>query len=102
MSTKVRAGAETAVHVDLAQLVTQIRQTGRAQIPDRDGIGPLVVLPLADYEQLLESVDVALGLLEGVEDIAAGRVVDDAEAQQFLIDAINGAAQTPRDKRWSA
>src|SRR5918911_763721 len=79
-------------HTSLVDLAVEIGRTGRPKVLTRDGVGELIVLPLREYEQLREAMEVASALLRGDADVAAGRVVSNDEAQDLLRASIKAAA----------
>src|SRR5687767_11878053 len=83
----------------LPELASEVQRTGRPRILAGIGGADLILLPLAHYEELIEAVDIATGLLQGTADIAAGRVVSNVEAQEFLRAAIRDAARSSGDGR---
>ncbi|MGH2350762.1 MAG: hypothetical protein ACRDJN_04010 [Chloroflexota bacterium] len=77
----------------LMQLAEDIRRTGRPKVITGEGTGDLVMLPLADYEDLRESLEIMAGLLRGEVDIAAGRLLSNEDAQRIFRATIQAAAQ---------
>jgi PHD/YefM family antitoxin component YafN of YafNO toxin-antitoxin module len=99
MATSAQVEATAASQVDLAELAAEIRRTGRPKVLTTGGSGDLVVLTLARYEELQEALDVALALLRGEADVAAGRVYSNEEAQEYLRAAIKEATNPPGTER---
>ncbi len=83
---------------DLRKLSAEIEQTGRPKLVTRNGIGDLVLLPVADYEDLKDSLEVAQGLLRGGQDLAAGKVRSNAEVQERLRARMAAAASAGERK----
>lgn len=84
---------------DLKQLSVEIRETGRPKLVTRDGVGDLVLLPVADYEELKDSLEIAAGLLRGEQDLAAGRVSGNDAVQQRLRARIAATARSGNEPR---
>jgi PHD/YefM family antitoxin component YafN of YafNO toxin-antitoxin module len=76
----------------LPDLSAEVHEKG-PKLVTKDGVGDLVVLAVEDYEEMVESLEVAAGLLRGEADLAAGRTRSNADVQELLRARIASAAQ---------
>ena len=59
---------------DVTRLMSQTRQTHRPVIVTQNGRAANVFLDVADYQKLIDRVDLMMDIHKGENDIAAGRV----------------------------
>ena len=59
---------------DVTRLMSQTRQTHRPVIVTQNGRAANVFLDVADYQKLIDRVDLMMDIYKGENDIAAGRV----------------------------
>lgn len=87
MSTTVNLSEAKA---QLARLVREVEELGETVVITRSGHPAGVLLAARDYEALLETLEVLAdpelrsAVEAGLEDVAAGRVVEDAELWRDL------------------
>jgi PHD/YefM family antitoxin component YafN of YafNO toxin-antitoxin module len=83
---------------DLLALSDEIRRTERPKVITRDGAADLVVLSVAGYEDLVEGLEVARGLLRGEADVAAGRVHTHEEAMAYFRAGLDAARKARKEQ----
>ena len=64
----------SSFRADVPRLMTQTRQTHRPIIVTQNGRAANVFLDVADYQKLIDRVDLMMDIYKGENDIAAGRV----------------------------
>ena len=64
----------SSFRADVTRLMTQTRQTHRPVIVTQNGRAANVFLDVADYQKLIDRVDLMMDIHKGENDIAAGRV----------------------------
>ena len=64
----------SSFRADVTRLMTQTRQTHRPIIVTQNGRAANVFLDVADYQKLIDRVDLMMDIYKGENDIAAGRV----------------------------
>ena len=64
----------SSFRADVTRLMTQTRQTHRPVIVTQNGRAANVFLDVADYQKLIDRVDLMMDIYKGENDIAAGRV----------------------------
>ena len=64
----------SSFRADVTRLMTQTRQTHRPVIVTQNGRAANVFLDVADYQKLIDRVDLLMDIYKGENDIAAGRV----------------------------
>ena len=64
----------SSFRADVTRLMTQTRQTHRPVIVTQNGRAANVFLDVADYQKLIDRVDLMMDIYKGESDIAAGRV----------------------------
>ena len=64
----------SSFRADVTRLMTQTRQTHRPIIVTQNGRAANVFLDVADYQKLIDSVDMMMDIYKGENDIAAGLV----------------------------
>ena len=64
----------SSFRADVTRLMSQTRQTHRPVIVTQNGRAANVFLDVADYQKLIDRVDLMMDIYKGENDIAAGRV----------------------------
>ena len=64
----------SSFRADVTRLMSQTRQTHRPVIITQNGRAANVFLDVADYQKLIDRVDLMMDIYKGENDIAAGRV----------------------------
>ena len=64
----------SSFRADVTRLMSQTRQTHRPVIVTQNGRAANVFLDVADYQKLIDRVDLMKDIYKGENDIAAGRV----------------------------
>lgn len=64
----------SSFRADVTRLMAQTRQTHRPIIVTQNGRAANVFLDVADYQKLIDRVDLLMDIYKGENDIAAGRV----------------------------
>ena len=64
----------SSFRADVTRLMTQTRQTHRPIIVTQNGRAANVFLDVADYQKLIDRVDLMMDIYKGENAIAAGRV----------------------------
>ena len=64
----------SSFRADVTRLMAQTRQTHRPVIVTQNGRAANVFLDVADYQKLIDRVDLMMDIYKGENDIAAGRV----------------------------
>ena len=64
----------SSFRADITRLMSQTRQTHRPVIVTQNGRAANVFLDVADYQKLIDRVDLMMDIYKGEKDIAAGRV----------------------------
>ena len=64
----------SSFRADVTRLMAQTRQTHRPVIVTQNGRAANVFLDVADYQKLLDGVDLAMDIYKGEKDISAGRI----------------------------
>ena len=64
----------SSFRADVTRLMTQTRQTHRPIIVTQNGRAANVFLDVADYQKLIDRVDLMMDIYKGENGIAAGRV----------------------------
>lgn len=64
----------SSFRADVTRLMSQTRQTHRPVIVTQNGRAANVFLDVADYQKLIDRVDLMMDVCKGESDIAAGRV----------------------------
>ena len=64
----------SSFRADVTRLMSQTRQTHRPVIVTQNGRAANVFLDVADYQKLIDRVDLMMDLYKGERDISAGRV----------------------------
>lgn len=64
----------SSFRADVTRLMSQTRQTHRPVIVTQNGRAANVFLDVADYQKLIDRVDLMMDIYKGEKDIAAGRV----------------------------
>ena len=64
----------SSFRADVTRLMSQTRQTHRPVIVTQNGRAANVFLDVADYQRLIDRVDLMTDICKGEKDIAAGRV----------------------------
>ena len=64
----------SSFRADVTRLMSQTRQTHRPVIVTQNGRAANVFLDVADYQKLIDRVDLMMDICKGEKDIAAGRV----------------------------
>ncbi len=64
----------SSFRADVTRLMSQTRQTHRPVIVTQNGRAANVFLDVADYQKLIDRVDLMMDICKGESDIAAGRV----------------------------
>ena len=64
----------SSFRADVTRLMSQTRQTHRPVIVTQNGRAANVFLDVADYQKLIDRVDLMMDIYEGEKDIAARRV----------------------------
>lgn len=67
-----------------ADLIEQVRKTGRPLVLTQRGHSAAVLLDVADYESLLEELDLLRDVRKAVKQLEAGEGVSHAEAKRRL------------------
>lgn len=68
-----------------AQLLNQIRETGRPLLLTQNGRGAAVLLHVSDYQALIDENETLRDLRRGLLDMAEGRTVPHDEARARLL-----------------
>ena len=64
----------SSFRADVTRLMSQTRQTHRPIVITQNGRAANVFLDVADYQRLLDKLDMIMDIHKGEQDIAAGRV----------------------------
>lgn len=64
----------SSFRADVTRLMMQTRQTHRPVIVTQNGRAANVFLDVADYQNLLDRVDLMMDIYKGEKDISAGRI----------------------------
>ena len=64
----------SSFRADVTRLMSQTRQTHRPVIVTQNGRAANVFLDVADYQKLIDRVDLMMDIYKGENDIAAGHV----------------------------
>ena len=64
----------SSFRADVTRLMSQTRQTHRPVIVTQNGRAANVFLDVADYQKLIDRVDLMMDIYKGEKDITAGRV----------------------------
>ena len=64
----------SSFRADVTRLMSQTRQTHRPVIVTQNGRAANVFLDVADYQKLIDRVDLMMDICKGEKDIVAGRV----------------------------
>ena len=64
----------SSFRADVTRLMSQTRQTHRPVIVTQNGRAANVFLDVADYQKLIDRVDLMMDIYKGENDISAGRV----------------------------
>ena len=64
----------SSFRADVTRLMSQTRQTHRPVIVTQNGRAANVFLDVADYQKLIDRVDLMMDIYKGEKDISAGRV----------------------------
>lgn len=64
----------SSFRADVTRLMSQTRQTHRPIVITQNGRAANVFLDVADYQRLLDKLDMIMDIYKGEQDIAAGRV----------------------------
>ena len=83
---------------NLLALSDEIRRTRKPKVITRDGAADLVVLSVAGYEDLVEGLEVARGLLRGEADVAAGRIHTHEEAMAHVRAGLDAAKKARKEQ----
>jgi len=68
-----------------AAVLKQVKETGRPVVLTQRGRGTAVLLDVRTYQDLVDEVELLRDVRAGLEDLAEGRVVPNAEARERLL-----------------
>ena len=74
----------SSFRADVTRLMNQTRQTHRPVIVTQNGRASNVFLDVADYQQLINKVELLQDIYQGEKDIAAGRVHSTADVRRMI------------------
>ena len=69
---------------DVTRLMSQTRRTHRPIVVTQNGRDANVFLDVADYQKLVDEVDLLMDIYKGEQDIAAGRVHSTEEVRRTI------------------
>ncbi len=64
----------SSFRTDMTRLMSQTRKTHRPIVVTQNGRAANVFLDVADYQKLIDKLDLMMDIYKGEQDIAAGRV----------------------------
>ena len=74
----------SAFRADVTRLMAQTRQTHRPIVITQNGRAANVFLDVADYQKLIDKLDLVMDIDKGEQDIAAGRTHSTDEVRSFI------------------
>jgi prevent-host-death family protein len=87
-SRRIRADTDirpiSEFRANVAELIEQVRTTGRPLVLTQRGRSAAVVLDVADYQQIIDDVDLFRDVRTAVEQIEAGKGVSNRDAKAEL------------------
>ena len=74
----------SSFRADVTRLMNQTRQTHRPVIVTQNGRASNVFLDVADYQQLINKVELLQDIYQGEKDISAGRVHSTSDVRRAI------------------
>lgn len=81
----------SSFRADVTRLMNQTRQTHRPVIVTQNGRAANVFLDVADYQKLVDKVELLQDIYQGEKDIAAGRIYSSTDARRIIADELGVA-----------
>ena len=78
----------SSFRADVTRLMSQTRQTHRPVIVTQNGRAANVFLDVADYQKLIDRVDLMMDICKGESDIAAGRVHSTDDVRKAVVEEL--------------
>ena len=76
---------------DVTRLMAQTRRTHRPIVVTQNGKAANVFLDVADYQKLVDKIDLLMDIYRGEQDVAAGRVHSTDEVRRMVADDLGVA-----------
>jgi antitoxin YefM len=87
-STRIRIDTDikpvSEFRANAADLIEQVKTTGRPLVLTQHGRSTAVVVDAADYEEMVEEIELLRDVQTAVEQIARGRGISNTEAKKQL------------------
>ena len=76
----------SSFRADMTRLMVQTKETHRPIVVTQNGRAANVFLDVADYQKLIDKINLLMDIYKGEQDIAAGRVhsMEDARREMLL------------------
>ena len=76
----------SSFRADMTRLMVQTKETHRPIVVTQNGRAANVFLDVADYQKLIDKINLMMDIYKGEQDIAAGRVhsMEDASREMLL------------------
>lgn len=76
---------------DVTRLMAQTRRTHRPIVVTQNGKAANVFLDVADYQKLVDKIDLLMDIYRGEQDVAAGRVHSTDKVRRMVADDLGVA-----------